>query len=330
MRRIEFKVLRRLDGFLFGDVTGVFYGPSLDLAEVREYQPGDEVRRIDWFVTARTGKLHVRQYREEREIGAWMIVDCSPSMDFGTRRTVKSLVAREFAVTAASVLTRQGNKIGSLTFGSGGVRVLEPAAGRVQVLRVLQSLVDGPVQPGAGRENGGTGVPSRRRPARIGVATMAGSEGGEAGADPLTSALARLNRSVRRRSLVFVVSDFLSSDFADPERDPPWLRELGRLAARHDVIAVRITDPAEMELPDVGDLRVRDPETGRELWLDTSDPVLQRGYGRLVETRERTLKRVLRSSGADVLQLSTQHDIVPPLLAFVRRRKGRRQAGART
>jgi uncharacterized protein (DUF58 family) len=333
LRRIEFKVLRRLDGFLFGDITGVFYGPSLDLAEVREYQPGDEVRRIDWFVTARTGKLHVRQYREEREIGAWMVVDCSPSMDFGTRRTVKSRVAREFAVTAASVLTRQGNKIGSLTFGHGGVRILEPASGRVQVLRVLQSLVDGPGQARSGRANeanGGNRVPSRRRPARVGVATLAGPEDGEAGADPLTSALARLNRSVRRRSLVFLVSDFMSSDFDDPERDPPWLRELGRLAARHDVIAVRITDPAEMELPDVGDLRVRDPETGRELWLDTSDPVLRHAYGRLVETRERTLKRVLRSSGADVLQLSTQHDIVPPLLAFVRRRKGRRQEGART
>lgn len=309
LRRIEFKVLRRLDGFLFGDVTGVFYGPSLDLAEVREYQPGDEVRRIDWNVTARTGKIHVRQYREEREIRAWLLVDRSPSMSFGTRRGLKSQVARDFAVTAASVLTRQGNKVGCLAFGSGGARMLRPASGRQQVLRVLESLGDRP---------GG------RPPATRAAAA------GDAGHDSLAAALGRLSRTIRGRSLVLLVSDFLTSGEVDPSRDPAWAHQLGRLAARHDVIAVRVSDPAEHRLPDVGDLRVRDPETGQELWIDTGDPQVQRAHAHLVETRERTLTRSLRSSGADLLQLSTDHDLVRPLLAFVRRRKARRQEAARS
>ncbi|HKI55519.1 MAG TPA: DUF58 domain-containing protein [Trueperaceae bacterium] len=321
-------MLRRLDGFLFGDVTGAFYGPSLDLAEVREYQPGDEVRRIDWFVTARTGTLHVRQYREEREIRGWLVVDRSPSMDFGTRRSLKAQVAREFAVTAASALTRQGNKIGSLAFAPDGTRVVRPGTGRMQVLRVLESLA-----AGAGAAAGSTVAGSRGRttgnaPRGPGAGIAAGREP-RAQIDPLTAALAHVNRTVRGRSLVFVVSDFLAAGDGEPDGDPAWARELRRLAARHDVIAVRVSDPAEHELPDVGDLRVRDPETGRELWLDTSDTRVRHAHARLVEARERTLARVLRSSGADVLQLSTAHDIVRPLLAFVRRRKGQRQEGAR-
>lgn len=119
LRRLEFRVVRRLDGFLFGDYRGLFYGPSLDLAEVREYQPGDEVRRIDWNVTARSGRLHVRQYREERELTAWLVIDTSPSMNFGTRRVLKRELAREFAGVASLVITRHGDKIGAITFGPG-------------------------------------------------------------------------------------------------------------------------------------------------------------------------------------------------------------------
>lgn len=311
LRRLQFKVLRRLDGYLFGDVTGVFYGPSLDLAEVREYQPGDEVRRIDWHVTARTGVLHVRQYREEREIRGWLVVDDSPSMAFGTRRALKSQVALEFAAAVASVLTRQGNKVGALAFGTRGTRVALPASGRMQVLRVLEAL-----QGGAGDGAGAVGA--------------AGADGRE----PLAAALAHINRTVRRRSLVFLVSDFLERDSGTagdgaPERDPAWAGELRRLAAHHDVIAVRVSDPAEKALPDVGDLRVRDPETGRELWIDTGDRRVREAHARLVRARERTVSRALRSSGADVLELSTAHDIVRPLVAFIRRRRGRRAGEAR-
>ena len=304
LRRLQFKVLRRLDGFLFGDVSGVFYGPSLDLAEVREYQAGDEVRRIDWHVTARTGVLHVRQYREEREIRGWLIVDGSPSMAFGTRRALKSQVALELAAAVASVLTRQGNKVGALAFGPAGMRVALPSSGREQVLRVLDVLQGGGDAPGRAFDEG---------------------------AEPLAGALAQINRTVRRRSLVFLVSDFLERDGgADDEgTEPAWSGELRRLAARHDVIAVRVSDPAEKVLPNVGELRVRDPETGRELWLDTGDPRVREAHARLIRNRERMLTRTLRSSGADVLELSTAHDIVRPLVAFIRRRRGRRSGVTR-
>ncbi len=305
LRRLQFKVLRRLDGFLFGDVSGVFYGPSLDLAEVREYQAGDEVRRIDWHVTARTGVLHVRQYREEREIRGWLIVDGSPSMAFGTRRALKSQVALELATTVASVLTRQGNKVGALAFGPAGMHVALPSSGRMQVLRVLEVL-----------QGGGGTVPGRTE---------------DEGSEPLAGALAQINRTVRRRSLVFLVSDFLERDGGSPEEgvEPAWAAELRRLAARHDVIAVRVSDPAEKVLPNVGDLRVHDPETGRELWLDTGDLRVREAHARLVRDRERMLTRTLRSSGADVLELSTATDIVQPLVAFIRRRRGRRPGVAK-
>ncbi len=127
LRKLEFKVLKRLDGFLFGDYTGFFYGPSLDLAEVREYQPGDEVRRIDWNVTARSGKIHVRQYREEREVTAWLIVDLTASMNFGTRRVLKREEALEFAATAAAIITRHGDKVGAIGFSEAGLRIIPPS-----------------------------------------------------------------------------------------------------------------------------------------------------------------------------------------------------------
>ena len=141
LKQLEFKVLRKLDGFLFGDYTGLFYGPSLDLAEVREYQPGDEVRRIDWNVTARTNKLHVRQYREEREITGWLIVDLSPSMNFGTRRVLKRDEALEFAALASSIVTRKGNKIGAIGISEKGMTIVPPGSGRKQTLSILQSLI---------------------------------------------------------------------------------------------------------------------------------------------------------------------------------------------
>jgi uncharacterized protein (DUF58 family) len=143
LRHIEFKILKRLDGFFFGEYTGTFYGPSLDLAEVREYQPGDEVRRIDWNVTARTGKVHVRQYREEREITAWLVVDLSPSMNFGTKRVLKRNLALEFAGTAASIFTRHGDKVGAVGVTGEGMKIVLPGSSRKQPLMVLRGLMEG-------------------------------------------------------------------------------------------------------------------------------------------------------------------------------------------
>ena len=302
LKRLEFKVLRRLDGYLFGNYSGFFYGPSLDLAEVREYQPGDEVRRIDWNVTARTGTVHVRQYLEEREVSAWLIVDLSPSMNFGTRRVSKRQAALEFAGVAASIITRQGNKVGALSFSPQGIRLTPLSSGRRQVLTILQNL----------QAQANSSVSNDRVGRTDGVTELA-------------SALEYADRTLRRRALLFVVSDFISSSGTpSPDAEPAWNNELRRLAQRHDVIAVRISDPAERELPKVGDLRLRDPETGQELWIDTGDPRVRHAHASLVERRDEARARCLRGARVDALELSTERDLVAPLLKFTLRRRGRR------
>jgi uncharacterized protein (DUF58 family) len=281
LRRLEFTVVRRLDGLLFGDYTGVFYGPSLDLAEVREYQPGDEVRRIDWNVTARMHRLFVRQYREERELTSWLLVDLSPSMAFGTRRQLKQQTAAEFAGVAAYIITRHGDKVGLMGFPGRDVFV-PPRGGRVHALRILHTLGRATPRPGG-----------------------------------LADGLVQAARTLRRRSLVFVISDFQGAD--------PWDRPLGQLAVRHDVIAVWVTDPAEQELPDVGGLYVRDPETGEQVWVNTSDPRVRRAYRELAAQERERDRQTLARSAVDVLELSTAQALLSPLLRFITLRKRRRR-----
>lgn len=292
LRRLEFKVVRRLDGFLFGDYTGLFYGPSLDLAEVREYQPGDEIRRIDWNVTARMARLFVRQYLEERELTAWLAVDVSSSMHFGTRRQLKRDTAMEFAGVAAYIVARHGDKVGLIGFPGRHVYV-PPRGGRTQALRVLHVLSTADrAQPGSS---------SRQAPP----------------AGDLAESLHQVARALRRRSLVFVISDFLAKD--------GWEQPLRELARRHDLIAVWVTDPAERELPDVGGLFVRDPESGEQLWVDTSDPRLRVAYRELVAAQRARIQQMFHGAMVDVLELSTAEPLVGPLLRFiaVRRRRGR-------
>jgi len=300
LRKLEFRVLRRLDGFLFGDYTGFFYGPSLDLAEVREYQPGDEVRRIDWNVTARTGKIHIRQYREEKEVTVWLAVDLSASMRFGTRRVLKAEEALEFVGTAAAIVGRHGDKVGAVGFSEAGMRVVPPGTGRRQALRVLHQLYGLLSQPEPHGKKDGQG---------------------KAHSASLEYALEYVAKTLKHRALLFVISDFLNPQ---PEQEPPWAKQLRRLAYRHDVVAVRIFDPAEKELPNVGELRMRDPESGEEIWLDTSDPRVRRAHALLVQAREAMLERTLRAAQVDVLNLSTAQEIVEPLLKFTLRRRGRR------
>ncbi len=282
LRRLQFKVVRRLDGFLFGDYTGIFYGPSLDLAEVREYQPGDEVRRIDWNVTARVHRLFVRQYREERELTAWLLVDRSPSMTFGTRRQLKRDTALEFAGVAAYIVTRHGDKIGLMSFPGRGP-VIPPRGGRTQALHILHAL-------------------SKADP------------DGDATID-LGLSLQQLARTVRRRSLIFLVSDFLSAG--------PWDRALRELARRHDLIAVWLYDPAELELPDIGGLFVQDVETGERVWVDTSDVRIRQAYRELVAQQRERVRTTFRGARVDVLELSTAEPLVDPLLEFITYRKRR-------
>jgi uncharacterized protein (DUF58 family) len=283
LRRLEFSVVRRLDGFLFGDYRGLFYGPSLDLAEVREYQPGDEVRRIDWNVTARMNRLFVRQYLEEREITAWLLVDLSPSMAFGTRRRLKRELAIEFAGVASYIIARHGDKVGVMTFPGRDVPVVPPRTGRRHALRIVHLL---------------------RRAETTGQ-----------GPTDLAATLRAATGLWRRRHLVFIVSDFIAP--------PGWEHPLRDLSRRHDVIAVWIRDPAEEALPDVGMVPVRDPETGAHCWIDTSDGRVRAAYEKLVAERRARVTTAFRQARTDPLELSTAESMVDPLVRFVVRRRKR-------
>ncbi len=287
LRRLELKVIKRLDGFLFGDYTGIFYGPSLDLAEIREYQPGDEVRRMDWNVTARSGKLHVRQYREEREITAWMVVDLSRSMTFGTRRVLKRDLALEFAGVLSSIITRHGDKIGCLGVNESGIKFVAPRTGRAQTLNILHQLGN---------------LEQNFAPGNI---------------SDLAAALERVERTLKRRALLFVVSDFMGAD-------SNWAEALGRLAQRHDVIAVRVSDPAERELPNVGGVRFRDPESGGEVWVDTSNVKIRTAHAKMVSNRNERIARAFRGAQVDALDLSTHTEVIAPIMKFTLKRRGRR------
>ena len=286
LRRLEFKVIRRLDGFLFGDYTGVFYGPSLDLAEVRAYQPGDEVRRIDWNVTARMNQLFVRQYLEEKELTAWLLIDLSPSMDFGTVQRFKRQIAVDFAGVAAYIITRHGDKVGAIGFPTGTGQVfVPPRTGRLQALRIVQALTTEPPVSGGGRTD-------------------------------LAAVLDRMGRVLRRRSLLFLISDFHSPG--------GWEARLAELGRRHDVIAVRIEDPRERELPDVGGVYFHDPETGQQVWVDTSDRRVRDRYRELVAARDAELATMMRRGAVDTLRLATGSSLVDPLVKFVTFRRRRR------
>lgn len=283
LRRLEFTIVRRLDGFLFGDYRGTFYGPSLDLAEVREYQPGDEVRRIDWNVTARMDRLFVRQYHEEREITAWLLVDLSPSMTFGTRRRLKRELAVEFAGVASYIIARHGDKVAAMVFPGQGTPVVPPRTGRKHALRIIHVLHE---------------------------ATATGG-----GATDLAATLRAAAGMLRRRHLVFVVSDFIAP--------AGWERPLKELGRRHDVVAVWVRDPAEESLPDVGMLPVRDPETGEHCWIDTSDARVREAFASLVSARRDRIRDAFRQSRVDALELSTAEPIVDPMVKFIMRRRRR-------
>ncbi|MFN8534908.1 MAG: DUF58 domain-containing protein [Dehalococcoidia bacterium] len=288
LKFLQFKVVRRLDGLMQGDYSGIFYGPGMELGEVREYQLGDDVRRIDWNVTARTARVHVRQYIEEREITAWLLVDLSPSIDFGTSLQSKHDLVTQFVGLMAHLYTRHGNRVGLVAFSSEIDTVIPPAGGRIQTLRVINAL-----QHAA--PNGST------KPT---------------GTTDLAHILERAQRFFRRRSLVFVISDFIVPG--------GWERHLQNLAHRHDVIAVRVVDPREQELPDIGLLRLEDPETGDQIWIDTSHKPTRERFRVAVADRDRELSATLASTAVDLVTLSTAESLIEPMLRFVAMRKRRR------
>jgi uncharacterized protein (DUF58 family) len=288
LRRLEWTVLKRLDGALHGDYRTLFRGAGLDLADLREYQYNDDVRHIDWNVTARLQVPYVREFHEDRELAAWFFVDMSASADFGSGGTSKQAVAAEFVALLARALTRRGNRVGLLRYGSRVDAVIAPRSGRRHVLHLLASLL----QPSAGA----------------------------AGPTDLSELLTHALRVVRRRSLVFLVSDFISA--------PGWAPWLARLAQRHEVIAIRLYDPLEMKLPNIGGVLMQDAETGEQIWVDTGDPAFRRRFAALADKREQALRTSLAGAGVDTLELSTGDDLADAILRFADLRKRRSQLAA--
>lgn len=288
LQRLEWTVVRRLDGLLLGDYRTLFRGQGLDLADLREYQHHDDVRHIDWNVTARLQVPHVREFTEDREMTAWFVLDLSGSVDFGTVRTKRELSA-EFTAVLARLLTRHGNRVGALLFGAGLDAVLPARGGRAQVLQMMQR------------------VHSHRAPA-------------SSAATRLGHLLDIAQPLLKRRANVFVVSDFIS--------DGDWGDALGRLAQRHEVTAVRLYDPLEMALPDLGLVTMQDAETGEQLRVDTSDPGFRARFAAQAEAREDALRGQLGRAGVDTLELSTDGDLVEALLRFAQLRRQRLRASA--
>ena len=245
------------------------------------------MRHIDWNVTARLGQPHVRQFMEDRDMNAWFLLDLSASVDFGSHLRTKRRLGREFVAVLARLLTGHGNRIGALLYGGGVHRVLPARNGRQHLLEILHAM-NPPEQP---PPDGDT--------------------------TRLHELLAAAMPMLRRRSTVFVVSDFISQ--------PGWHEALGRLVLRHDVVAVRLLDPLELELPDLGLLTLRDAETGEHLVVDTHDVGFRRRFARIAAQREAELRESLALAGVDTLELSTDDDLVEALLRFVDLRRRRQQ-----
>ena len=288
LRRLEWKVIRRLDGLLQGDYRTLLRGAGLDLADLREYQVHDDVRHIDWNVTARMQSPYVRVFTEDREMAAWFLLDLSPSVDFGSGELRKRNVSAEFVAVLARLLTRHGNRVGAMLYGAGVDTVIPPRTGRRHVLHLLHSMLD-----------------------RVPV---------ESGTTRLQDLLISAAGNIQRRSTIFVVSDFIS--------EPGWEKALAQLAQRHEVVAVRVLDPLELELPDLGLLTLRDAETGEQVVVDTHDAGFRKRFARIAAQRESELRQALTSCAVDALELSTDADLVDAIVRFVDMRKRRSQLTA--
>ena len=291
LRRLEWTAIRRLDGLLQGDYRTLLRGSGMDLADLREYQHHDDVRHIDWNVTARTGTPHVRVFTEDREMAAWFLVDLSPSIDFGSGQRRKRHLATDFTAVLARLLTRHGNRVGALLYGSGVDTVIPTGSGRRHVLHLIDRL-------------------GHRPPAA------------ETGSTRLRDLLDAAAGVIKRRSTLFIVSDFIS--------EPGWEPALAQLAQRHEVVAVRVFDPLELDLPDLGLLTLRDAESGEHLLVDTHDAGFRVRFARLAAQRETDLRESLARAGVDALELTTDDDLVDALMRFIdlRKRRARLSSGS--
>jgi uncharacterized protein (DUF58 family) len=290
LRRLEWITLRRLDGILHGDYRTLLRGVGLDLADLREYQLHDDVRHIDWNVTARMQTPYVRQFSEDRDINAWFLIDLSPSSDFGSGDRNKRDLTIDYVAMMARLLTQHGNRVGAMIYGSTVDTIILPRADRRHVLRLIHRMT--------------------HRPAL-----------GAVGATKLDVLLRRACEVLKRRSAVFIVSDFISED--------GWQQSLGQLAQRHDVQVTRVIDPMEAELPNVGLMTLEDPETGEQLFVDTTDPALRKRYASMAAARDASLSDAFARAGVETMPLATNESLIDNVVRFVNLRQRRARDGAR-
>jgi uncharacterized protein (DUF58 family) len=310
LRRLEWRVIRRLDGRLQGDYRTLFRGEGVDVVDLREYQPGDDLRHIDWNVTARTDVPHVREYVEDREVTAWLLLDRSASMEFGPVQRRKQLVLTEVAATVAQLLARGGNQVGAVLFDTEVEEVVPPGHGRNQVLRIVSRLLRPATPPAVEPEPEAGGLwrrfgrqaraarPEPARPTNLAV--------------PLRAMLG----IARRRSLVVIVSDFIS--------EPGWDRPLALLARRHEVVALQVVDRHENALPAVGMIYVEDPETGEQIFVDTDDSAFAARLRAAADERQAAITAAARSAGTDLHTIATDEDLVRALARISELRRRRR------
>lgn len=286
LHRLDWQVIRRLDGYLQGDYRSLFRGSGVDFADLREYQPGDDIRYIDWNVSARMDAPYVREYMEDREVIAWFLLDLSPSVDFGALQNPKRMVLIDFVATLSRLLTRHGNRVGAIMFGSRIQSTVPARGGRLQVLRLINDLLKQP----------------------------------QLKQSPMTDLSLLIKgalHGIKKRSLVFIVSDFIST--------PGWERPLKLLAQRHEVIAIRLWDPREMQLPDVGPVVLEDAETGEQIYVDTHDKKFRQRFMEAAQAREAALMEMFKRAGVDVLPLSTEGDLIHAIASFVMIRRQRKK-----
>lgn len=290
VRQVEIKTNRLVDNTLSGHYHSVFKGRGMDFDEVREYVPGDDVRSIDWNVTARTGRTFVKKFTEERELTIMLVIDVSASGEFGSCSQSKREVMAELGSVLAFSAVRNNDMVGLILFTNDAELYIPPGKGRKHILRVIREILF--FQP-------------------VGIGT------------DLVSAMDFTNQVIRKRAVTFLVSDFcLPGDFSDSlERLRPKLQITNR---HHDLVAVSVNDPRERELPDIGLLTIEDSETGEQVELDTTWPEVRKGFTRLADERRNQLRKAIRSSGVDLLELSTDRAYLPVLLNFFGSRERRR------
>ena len=289
VRRIEVKTRRVVNDMMVGAYHSQFKGRGLDFEELREYNPGDDVRTIDWNVTARMRRPFVKNYREERELTTWLVVDVSASGGFGTQRQTKREFAAEIAATLAVSALKNGDKVGVLLFTERAELVLKPKKGRRHLLRVIRELL------AFNPEHRGTDI---------------------------QGSLGFLNHVAKRRAIVFLITDFLHS-FERSTGGRDLFDEIGQTNVRHDLVALQLHDPRETYLPDAGVLTLEDAETGVLHTIDTARPGLRLAYANAAAERLSQLDRSLAECGVDALRLTAGEDFAPRLQRFFEQRRRR-------